>query len=166
MAELVVCWLEANRADDIAAALYRIQQEVDVLLVNDVADVITEIRLSSRILRDLYDLFPIYNERVEFLLDHLSTILPCFRRTLQDILNHIGKYPEFSFNRIWVEIDEDLRRQGDVSLVDRFKIYNNFLIQLVRLLSRSDDSYPMIGGSLTASADPRSMMLPSSIHCG
>jgi hypothetical protein len=158
MAELVRCWLEADRADDIAAALYRIQKEVDILLVNDIADVTKQIQFSSRLLRDLFDLFPIFTDRVPYLLDFLATILPCFRRTLDDIWLFLGNARDFTFDRIWIEIEDHFRSQADVSLKQRFILYNDFLIQLIRLLSRFDASLLVIGGILTRSPDQRCTM--------
>jgi|SRR5450432_2211298 hypothetical protein len=151
MAELLVCWQEADRADDIAAALHRIQSDVDILLVSEIADIKRQIQFSSRLLRDLFDLFPIYTVRAQYLFDYLAIIIPCLRRTLQDIWHRLGDYPDFSFNRIWVDLDEHFRTQGDVSLKERITLYNDFLVQLVRLLSRSAASFPVIGGSLTVS---------------
>jgi hypothetical protein len=145
MAELLACWREAERAFDIAAALHQIKNEVDILLVNEVAEVTRQIWLASKLLRDLFDLFPFYSERGHFLLDYLNIILPCLRRTLQDIRYHIGNYPTNSFERIWIDLDEDLQRQSDVSLRERFTLYNNFLVQLVQLLSRSEATFPLIG---------------------
>lgn len=166
MAELLACWREADRADDIAAALYRIQSEVDALLVSEVAYVTRQIQFSSRLLRDLYDLFPIYSERGEYLLGYITLFLPCFRRTLQDIWRHIGNYPVYTFERIWIDLDDDLQRQGDLSLRERFTLYNDFLVQLIRLLSRLEACRPVIGEFLTASADHRCTMPPRSMHCG
>lgn len=145
MAGLLVCWREAERAYDIAAALHRIKSEVDNLLVNEVAEVTRQIWLASKLLRDLFDLFPFYSERGHYLLDYLSVILPCFRRTLQDIRYHIGNYPKYTFERIWIDLYEDFQRQSDVSLRERFTLYNDFLVQLIQLLSRSEASFPLIG---------------------
>ena len=78
MAGLLACWREAERAYDIAAALHRIKSEVDNLLVNEVAEVTRQIWLASKLLRDLFDLFPFYSERGHYLLDYLSVILPCW----------------------------------------------------------------------------------------
>jgi hypothetical protein len=145
MAELLACWREAERAYDIAAALHRIKSEVDNLLVNEIAEITRQIWLASKLLRDLFDLFPFYSERGHYLLDYLSVILPCFRRTLQDIRYHIGNYPVHSFERIWIDLDEDFQRQSDVSLKERFILYNDFLVQLVQLLSRWEASSSLIG---------------------
>lgn len=166
MAELLACWREAERAYDIAAALHRIKSEVDILLVNEVAEVTRQIWLASTLLRDLFDLFPFYSERGHYLLDYLSIILPCLRRTLQDIWYHIGNYPEHTFERIWIALDEDLQRQSDVSLRERFTLYNDFLVQLIQLLSRSESSSPPIGRSLTVSADHQCTMLQGRMRCG
>lgn len=139
-AELLACWVEADRADDVAAALHRIQSAVDILLANEVADVTKQIQLSAKLLRDFYDLFLIYSERGDYLLDYLDVVLPCFRRTLQDIKLYIGNYPVHTCNRIWVDIDDHFQRQSDLSLRDRFKLYNDFLVSLNWLLSRSEAS--------------------------
>ena len=145
MAGLLPCWREAERAYDIAAALHRIKSEVDALLVNEIAEVTRQLWLASTLLRDLFDLYPFYSERGHYLVDNLSVILPCFRRTLQDLHYHIGNYPAHSFERIWIDIEEDFQRQSNVSLRARFRLYNDFLVQLVQLLSRSEASFPLIG---------------------
>ena len=166
MAELLQCWREAEIAFDIAAALHRIKSEVDIYLVNEVAEVTRQIWLASKLLRDLYDLYPFYIERGHYLLDYLSVILPCLHRTLQDIRYHIGNYPEHSFGRIWIDLDADLQRQSDVSLRGRFTLYNDFLVQLIQLLSRSEATFPLIGPFLTVSADHQCTMLQGRICCG
>ena len=166
MAVLLECWREAERAYDIAAALHRIKSEVDLLLVNEVAEVTRQIWLASKLLRDLFDLFPFYSERGHYLLDYLSVILPCFRRTLQDIWLHIGNYPVYRFERIWVDLDDYFQRQSEVSLRERFSLYNDFLVRLNWLLSRSEASSVVIGGSLTESADHRYTTLARLMHCG
>jgi hypothetical protein len=166
MAELVRCWLEADRADDIAAALYRIQKEVDILLLSEIVDVTKQIQFSSRLLRDLFDLFPIFTDRVPYLLDFLAAILPCFRRTLEGIWHHLGDAGDFSFERIWIDIEDHFRAQADVSLKQRFILYNDYLVQLIRLLSRFAASFFVIGGFLTWSPDHRCTMLPHLSLCG
>jgi hypothetical protein len=137
MAGLLGCWREAERAEDIAAALYRIRLEVDPILLEDVVDVMRQIQFSSRLLRDLFDLSPIYRVRVRVVQEYLAILLPCYRRTLQDIFHHLGD-PALPFQRIWVNIYNHLSIEDSMPLGDRFELYNSFLIQLVRLLSRSD----------------------------
>ncbi len=137
MAELLLCWRVAEKADKIAAALYRIRSEVDVAYVQELAIVTRQVHLTSRLLRDIFDLSPIYLERVRFVQEYLSIIFPCLRRTLEDIWYRLGD-PDHSLQRVWIDLYEDLTEQGDIRLEERFVLYNDFLVQLVRLLSRSD----------------------------
>lgn len=135
MAGLLGCWREAERAEDIAAALYRIRLEVDSLLLDDVEDVMAQVQFSSRLLRDLYDLSPIYKVRAHIIQEYLAVLLPCYKRTLQDIFHHLGD-PALPFQQIWINLYNQLSIGDGVPLGDRFDIYNGFLIQLVLLLSR------------------------------
>src|SRR3979411_910194 len=110
MAGLLGCWREAERAEDIAAALYRIRLEVDPVLLEDVVDVVRQIQFSSRLLRALYDLSPIYTVRVRVVLEYLVILLPCYKRTLHEIFHHLGD-PGLPFQQIWINIYNQLSKE-------------------------------------------------------
>jgi hypothetical protein len=138
MEELRVAWREAQRAEDIAAALYRIRPEVDFGSARDIEDVVLLMRRASEKLKDLYDLAPIYSERVAAVVEYLPTLLPCLGRTLEDIRQYLSQAGLASFQRIWINIVDHLLEEAQVRPVERFRVYSDFLTQLVRLLSRSD----------------------------
>jgi hypothetical protein len=100
-------------------------------------DVVRQIQFSSRLLRDLYDLSPIYRVRVRVVLEYLVILLPCYKRTLHEIFHHLGD-PGLPFQQIWINIYNQLSKEDGMPVGNRFELYNSFLIQLVRLLSRSD----------------------------
>jgi hypothetical protein len=139
MNELVRCWLEADRADDIAAALYGIQRRANAQIERDIRDVRRQIQDSSRLLRDLFDLVPFYSRRLPYVLDLLQVVQPCIARSLDDIRYHVRNNREYTRERIWHNIRDDFRNQHpNVTLRDRFVLYNEFWIQLIQLLSRSE----------------------------
>jgi hypothetical protein len=129
------CWRDAENADDIAAALTRIRLELDDTFSEDITDVINEILTSSQLLRDLYDSLRVYRDRVPRMGAYVSILMPCVRRTLVDVRYLIGT-PRHTLQEIWCTIQSRMSTEAGVSLRTRFITYNNFLIQLVRLLSR------------------------------
>lgn len=143
MEEPFRCWREAEKADDIVAQLTRIRRGLDPTFVEEVKDVVREIAKSSMLLRDLSDLFKIYRERVELVLTYLMILLPCLRRTLLDIKDIVGDLSHTTrpFQQIWTRILHVMSAEAGVSLRTRFRVYNDFLIELVRLLSRFEATH-------------------------
>jgi hypothetical protein len=135
MAETVECWWEAKRADDVAAALTRIRTSLDSSAHADITNVINEVLHSGSLLRDLSDLLRIYRNRVCLVREFLNILMPCFERSVDDIRHHLGEKGR-SFAQIWVGITGRMSREGGGSLYTRFIMYNGYMVQLVRLLSR------------------------------
>lgn len=135
MAETVGCWWEAKRADDVAAALTRIRTELDASFHADVTNIINEILHSASLLRDLSDLLRIYRGRACLVRDFLLIFLPCFGRTMDDMMHHLGEKGA-SYKQMWKTISVKLSAEASTSLYTRFIMYNGFIVQLVRLLSR------------------------------
>lgn len=135
MAETVGCWWEAKRCDDVAAALTRIRTSLDASAHADITNVINEVLHSGSLLRDLSDLLRIYRNRVSLVREFLGILLPCLERSVDDIRHHLGE-KGVTFKQVWMSITARMSREGGGSLYTRFIMYNGYMVQLVRLLSR------------------------------
>ncbi|OBU01781.1 hypothetical protein VE01_00473 [Pseudogymnoascus verrucosus] len=134
MAETVECWWLAKRADDIASALTRIRLSLTSSSHADITNVISEVLHSGSLLRDLSDLLRIYRDRVSLVRGFLGILAPCFERSVEDIRYLLGA--KGSLRQVWGGIVERMEREGGGSLYTRFIMYNGYMVQLVRLLSR------------------------------
>lgn len=133
--ELLGCWREAQRADKVAGHLLRIRNALHLEFYDHITAVLREVESSSRLLRDLYDLFPIYRARVPIIVYYLNVILPTLCKTLRDMVIYIDNtsLPERSQ---WTLMNERMGDQGGMTLAARHVMYNEFFVQLIRLLSR------------------------------
>ncbi|ATZ55249.1 hypothetical protein BCIN_11g05250 [Botrytis cinerea B05.10] len=162
MEELSGCWREAARADAVAIELLKIRTHLtssptplissssphphspslshpDPPSIPDheiITAILRHVEQSSRLLRDLHDLFPIYRLRVPVVVYYLTVILPCLQKTLRDMLAFL-LCDDWSIRMKWMLMHERLNEQGGMSLALRFVMYVDFLVQCVRLLSRS-----------------------------
>lgn len=68
MEEVQGCWQEAKRADVAAVRLLRIRAELGVEFHEHLTAVLRALESVRRLLRDLYDLFPIYSARVSMII--------------------------------------------------------------------------------------------------
>jgi hypothetical protein len=134
MEELFGCWQEARRADKISARLLVIRTELEEHY-DHISAVLKEVECSSRLLRDLYDLFPIYRSRVPMVLYYLQVILPTMCKSMRDMMIYIDN-DALSTKVQWVLMTDRLSVQGGMTLAQRFSMYCEALIQTVRLLSR------------------------------
>ncbi|OBT91003.1 hypothetical protein VE02_00184 [Pseudogymnoascus sp. 03VT05] len=134
MAETVECWWLAKRSDDISSALSRIRISLSSASHASITNVINEILHSSSLLRDLSDLLRIYRDRVSLVRQFLGILLPCLDRSVEDIRYLLGE--KGSFRQVWGGIVERMGGEGGGSLYTRFIMYNGYMVQLVRLLSR------------------------------
>jgi hypothetical protein len=144
MEELPGCWREAQRADKVAVQLVRIRKEIDSEFYDHITAVLREVESSSRLLRDLYDLFPIYKSRVPIILYYLNVILPSLCRTMKDMMLYL-EHDQLSPRAQWTLMYERLGDQGGMSLAARFVMFVEGLVQLVRLLSRRGTPLQLIG---------------------
>jgi hypothetical protein len=113
------CWHEAERCDRVALQLQRIRGQLIVDAYNDITRLLLEVEATSRLLRDVYDLFWLYRERAYVVEYYLNLILACLQRTLRDMMVYVdndGLPP----GRQWVLMIENLGDQGYISLSDRF----------------------------------------------
>jgi hypothetical protein len=85
MEECFGCWQEARRADQIAAMLLSLRTALEPEFYDNITAVLKEIESSSRLLRDLYDLFPTYRNRVPVVIYYLNVLLPSLQKTLRDM---------------------------------------------------------------------------------
>ncbi|OBT79163.1 hypothetical protein VF21_01791 [Pseudogymnoascus sp. 05NY08] len=134
MAETVECWWLAKRSDDISSALSRIRISLSSTSHATITNIINEILHSSSLLRDLSDLLRIYRDRVSLVRGFLGILLPCLDRSVEDIRYALGG--KGSLRVVWGGIVEGMGGEGGGSLYTRFIMYNGYMVQLVRLLSR------------------------------
>lgn len=99
MDELLGCWREAQRADKVAARLLQISSTLQQEFYEHITAVLKEIETTSRLLRDLYDLSPIYRSGFPVMVYDLNVLLPSLQKTLQHMMIYVdneGRLP-FSF---------------------------------------------------------------------
>ncbi|QSZ29883.1 hypothetical protein DSL72_004401 [Monilinia vaccinii-corymbosi] len=161
MEELPGCWREAARADSVATELLRIRNiltPTPPLLSSPSSSpspssstststpppssdydiqtaIIRYVEQTSHMLRDLHDLFPVYRARIPMIIYYLRVILPCLQKSLMDMLVFL-RCEDFAPRVQWERMHERLNQQGGLSLQMRFVTYADFLVQLVRLLTR------------------------------
>jgi hypothetical protein len=129
------CWHEAERADLVAAQLSRLKDIFGLELYDHISAVLREVNNTSRLLRDLYDLFPIYRSRFPLVDHYLDIVLPSIQRTLKDMMLYVdneGLTPRAQ----WTIMIDRMNDTANLTLASRFVAYNDFLVQLVTLLSR------------------------------
>lgn len=119
MEELFGCWQEARRCDRVAGELLRIRSATELEFYNPITALLREVESTSRLLRDLHDLFPIYRSRVSIILHYLTVILPCLQKTLRDMLIYID-HEAIPAPRQWTLMMERLSDQGGMGLTPRF----------------------------------------------
>lgn len=134
MEELLGCWREAQRADKVSTELLRIRKTLGLDFYDHITAMLREIESSSRLLRDLYDLFPIYKDRVPIIVYYLNVVLPSLCKTLSHMLIYVDN-PSLPARSQWVLMCERMEEQVGMTLVARHVMYNEFLVQLIRLLS-------------------------------
>ena len=117
-AELFGCWQEARRCDRAATELYRIRDTIELEFWEAVTFLLREVESTSRLLRDLHDLFPIYKARVPIVIHYLTIILPCLQKTLRDMMIYIDN--AIPAPTQWEYLNERLSNQGGMGLTPRF----------------------------------------------
>lgn len=163
MEELFGCWREAERADRAAEGLLRLRTVLDLEFYDQISEVLREVESTSRLLRDLYDLFPIYRSRVPIVLYYLNVVLPSFQRTLKEMKVYL-EHENLPARAQWTLMSDRLNQQGGMTLAARFVMYVELLVQLVRLLSRCGkhslaDWVVLMGVSRSPLYDPTSLEL-------
>ena len=111
------CWQEARRCDRVATELLRIRNSTD--LWTPVTFLLREVETTSRLLRDLHDLFPIYRSRISIVVYYLTVILPCLQKTLRDIMIYID-HEAIPAPTQWELLNQRLNDQGGMGLAPRF----------------------------------------------
>jgi hypothetical protein len=140
MEELSGCWREAERADKTAEGLIRLRTILDLEFYDQISAVLREVETTSRLLRDLYDLFPIYRSRVPIIVYYLNVILPSLQRTLKEMKLYL-EHENLPARAQWSLMSDRLNQQGGMTLAARFVMYVELLVQLVRLLSRCGKAF-------------------------
>ncbi|TVY93888.1 hypothetical protein LAWI1_G000531 [Lachnellula willkommii] len=137
------CWQEAQRADKVAGFLLALRTALKPEYYENISAVLKEVESASRLLRDMYDLFPIYRTRVPVVLYYLNIILPTFQKTMRDMLIYIDN-GEIPARTQWTLMSQRLSDQGGMTLAQRFVMYCEALVQTVRLLSRCGIAFPSL----------------------
>ncbi|KAH7330177.1 hypothetical protein BKA65DRAFT_565289 [Rhexocercosporidium sp. MPI-PUGE-AT-0058] len=135
MEVLLGAWREALRADKAVVELLRIRRELELEFYDHITAVLREIESTSRLLRDLYDLFPIYRSRVPIIIYYLDIILPSLERTIKNMMVYIDN-DAFPARTQWTLMVERLGDQGGMSLPTRFVIsplYDPTTLELLRM---------------------------------
>lgn len=145
MDEASTCWWKGHRAGQIAAAFYRIKQDVprDSKDKADLSNIIRVLFKMESLLKDLSDLIRIYPGRVYLVSGFLSVLMPSLEKTMKDIWDHLG-HRQPNLEKKWKLIAHNMMSlemvgsRGSVgpSLHTRFINYERFLLQLQRLLSK------------------------------
>lgn len=137
--QLLGCWQEARRADKVAAELIRIKETLGLEFYDNITRVLREVESISRLLRDLYDLVPIYRSRVPTIIYYLDVVLPTLYKTLKDMLVYIANH-DLSSRMQWILLRERMGVVAGMDLAERHMMYNDFLVQLIRLLSKYEST--------------------------
>ncbi|KAI1128263.1 hypothetical protein F5Y10DRAFT_178703 [Nemania abortiva] len=130
------CCHEAERSDRVGACLQQLRSVLPESLHPHLTAVIDQLRVTSRLLRDLADKSQIYLSQVPVMIDYLNVILPCLSRTLRDIM---GYYENKSMDKAhrWRTMYHDMSSElPGTSLPARFVMYNQFLGLLNYMLAR------------------------------
>ncbi|PMD29368.1 hypothetical protein L207DRAFT_445552 [Hyaloscypha variabilis F] len=135
MEELLGCWREAQRADKVSEGLLRIRANLDQEFHDEITAVLREVESVSRLLRDVYDLFPIYRSRIPIVVYYLNVLLPPIQRTIKEMSLYL-EHENLPARAQWTLMSDRLSHQGGMSLGARFVMFVGFLVQTVRLLSR------------------------------
>ena len=135
MQEALWCWQEARRADQVGSALLRIRDNIGLDFYEATTALLREVESSSRLLRDLYDLFPIYRPQVPTVSQHLAVILPSFQKILKDMIIYLDHENLPALDK-WNTMNERLGGQDGMNLTQCFVLYIEYLVQNIRLLSR------------------------------
>jgi hypothetical protein len=114
------CWQEARRCDGVALKLLLIRRELpEDDRFADITQLVDLVEATSRLLRDLHDLFCLYRERIRVVVYYLALVLPCLQKTLTDMLIYIG-HPELPPARQWALMNNRMGDQGNITLAERF----------------------------------------------
>ncbi len=135
MEELQGCWREAQRADKVAMALTKIRAALNDEFFESITAVIRELESISSLLRDLYDLFPIYRARVPIMVYYLNIVLPSLAESSEQMLSNFDS-SAFPARIRWERGSQKLGDQGGMSIAARLVMFSDFLVQLIRLLTR------------------------------
>lgn len=135
MEEYFGCLLEAQRGDNIVRELSRIRAALYPTLYEHITLVMRQVEKMSRSLRELYHLYPACIPRIPMLTYYLEIILPCLAKTLLDMVHCVCNRDLVPAAQWWTMYDH-FYDEARTSLAARFAIYNDYLIQLVQLMSR------------------------------
>ncbi|TLS27263.1 hypothetical protein PpBr36_05333 [Pyricularia pennisetigena] len=130
------CNREAQRAYLLADMLEDLRQAVSESLHTHMAAVGIELRQTCRLLRELTERAHVHERRVPVVLDYIQVLLPCLMRTLTDMWKYLEDRTMPRETR-WRKMYNDLTKEGDMPLHQRFLTYNNFLHLLTQMVACS-----------------------------
>ncbi|KAG5983098.1 hypothetical protein E4U54_006286, partial [Claviceps lovelessii] len=131
------CYLEAQRSDDIWSKLEGLRVAISEPPNSALAVTIAEIRSGARFLRHLADVAQVHRDQIQFVLNHLNTLLPCLSRSLRDIQSHYEDRSRSTQAR-WRDMYCILTKEAaGQPLPMRFGMYNRYVLLLRSVLLRS-----------------------------
>ncbi|KAK3397688.1 hypothetical protein B0T20DRAFT_354485 [Sordaria brevicollis] len=136
------CCHEAERAAIVAMALDQLREALPESFHGHLIALAGAVRDSSRRLRDLVNHSQPHVERVPLVLNYLNILLPCLSQTLNEIMSYYDDRTltrEHRWRKMYNKMTEEA---GGVPLPQHFVLYNNFLVMLGYLLSRSPSFDP------------------------
>lgn len=130
------CCHKAERADIVARALDQLRAALAESFHAHLIALAQEIRVSSRLLRELADRAQGHSARVPIVANYLGVLLPSISRTLKDIITY---YEDKTLTREtrWRKMYNNMTEEaGGLPLLQRFVLYNSYLSLLGQLLTR------------------------------
>jgi hypothetical protein len=130
------CGREAQRADITSDYLEGLRDAVRVDKRGFMDLVITKIRYTGQLLRELADQAQLHVARVGMIVNYLDVVLPCLCQTLRciDVYYHDSSISrEMRWRRMCHQMSQEA---GGMTLPERFDLYMQFLAQLASLLVR------------------------------
>ncbi|KAG5973542.1 hypothetical protein E4U55_000431 [Claviceps digitariae] len=133
------CYLEAQRSDHLWFSLEGLRLAIQEPIHSALAMTISEIRTTARCLRHLADVAQVHRDQIQFVLNHLNTLLPCLSRSLRDLQTHYEDRSRPSRTR-WQDMYCVLTDEaGGLPLPMRFATFNRYVLLLRNVLLRSFD---------------------------
>lgn len=132
--ELEGCWLEARRADDIVDTLNWLHSRLEIYRT-DIRALVRIIEETSRLLNALHRQFS--RRRTgenNVVCADLRLVLPSLQKTLMRMKGFVGNIDLFP-SEMWQTMDEQLFHEGNMTLHERFELYNTYLRQIHKRLT-------------------------------
>ena len=128
-------WTEAQRADRVVAALTHVRAALGNEFFENISALLRGVETVSILLRDMCDLLSIYSTRIQIIVPYLNILLPSMSQSFQQMLKYLEHEAIIPKAR-WTSLSERLEEQGQMSNAARVNMFVEYLIQLIRLLTK------------------------------